>query len=488
MSWNKNAFGYLMWLIYVFVTGMVLLVTISGFCAERGMHFGWGIGISAGIGILGGILVFCLRRWTSACKNFVEKKRNLLVVFEGVLVLGFTLAGIWLRVMGMAAANWSSEYYEAAQVVAEQRMPRIVHGASYLYVEMLHGLLLLLGNHYAVGIWAQIALQVAALFVFFFVMRKSAGALAALSAFGFFMCAPYMVQNALVLSPVMLYFLIFTVCATLIAAGFQRKRENVAAFLMGIIAAFGCYLDISGILLLIFALWVILCGRREEEEKRKKFVSVLLCLAGAAAGFLGYILSDALLSGKSFLRVLEAWLALYRPEDFRLPVTLGVSELKAELWILAGGLTLGIFSFWCDRQRERISFGVLALCGVVAAGCFGMFAEENLCFFYTYFLLVLLAGIGLAQCLRVEEAEKEAEETEPEEKGEDQIVIEDLDAAADEKAGAEEVQQEPNKVQLLKNPLPLPKKHVKRVMDYPLQAGQEDNFDYPVGEDDDYDF
>ena len=43
-------------------------------------------------------------------------------------------------------------------------------------------------------------------------------------------------------------------------------------------------------------------------------------------------------------------------------------------------------------------------------------------------------------------------------------------------------------VRFLENPLPLPKKHVKRVMDYSLSSvSQEDDFDYPVAEDDDFD-
>ena len=48
---------------------------------------------------------------------------------------------------------------------------------------------------------------------------------------------------------------------------------------------------------------------------------------------------------------------------------------------------------------------------------------------------------------------------------------------------------EKKQVQFLENPLPLPKKHVKRIMDYSLPPEQKENddFDIPVAEDDDFD-
>ena len=53
---------------------------------------------------------------------------------------------------------------------------------------------------------------------------------------------------------------------------------------------------------------------------------------------------------------------------------------------------------------------------------------------------------------------------------------------------AKEAAQADRQVRFLENPLPLPKKHVKRVMDYSLPSGaQDDDFDYPVAEGDDFD-
>ena len=48
---------------------------------------------------------------------------------------------------------------------------------------------------------------------------------------------------------------------------------------------------------------------------------------------------------------------------------------------------------------------------------------------------------------------------------------------------------QPKKVQYIENPLPLPKKHIKHVMDYSLkEMPDEDDFDLDIGDEDDFDY
>ena len=46
---------------------------------------------------------------------------------------------------------------------------------------------------------------------------------------------------------------------------------------------------------------------------------------------------------------------------------------------------------------------------------------------------------------------------------------------------------EMEKIRLIENPLPLPKKHVPKILDYKLNNDEEGDFDYPVADDDDFD-
>lgn len=541
MSWNKNAFSYLIWGLYSFVAGVILIATGSVLCVEAGVAAYWGIALAVLYGIIVCATVFKLHSLAPSLDSFAGKNCGILTAAEALLVTVLFAAGLFLRIQGAGDAGLSSEYFEMAKVAAGQKIPQIVHGASYLYVQLLHEVFTLLGNQFVNGIWVQIALQMAALVLLYFVMRKLTGAKAALMTFGFFMCAPHMIQNALVLSPDMLYFLILMIAVCLIITGFGKKPEPAVFLLRGILAAFCCYLDITGGLLLIIAFGVIFCRREEPAEPHRKAVAAILCLTGAIAGFVVFIFLDALLSGKAFQGVIVAWLALYRPESFRLPVTFGTTGMDPEVWVLAGALAFGIFSFWCYRQEERISPGVVALYAVMAGGCFGIFAEESQGFFYTYVLLVLLAGVGVAQCLRADRLPEIEKEAQGQDSPEDDLVIEELtdsspegeetgeireehtaseeseaedmetgeiqeeqtasvenegedmeeDILQREKALKEELKREKmeteHKVRFLENPLPVPRKHVNRVMDYPLRSVPDDDFDYPVSDDDDFD-
>lgn len=54
-------------------------------------------------------------------------------------------------------------------------------------------------------------------------------------------------------------------------------------------------------------------------------------------------------------------------------------------------------------------------------------------------------------------------------------------------SGVENLSSLENQVQFIKNPLPLPKKHVPKVMDYDLTENIKEDYDYEVSEEDDYD-
>nr|WP_305142054.1 hypothetical protein [uncultured Acetatifactor sp.] len=101
---------------------------------------------------------------------------------------------------------------------------------------------------------------------------------------------------------------------------------------------------------------------------------------------------------------------------------------------------------------------------------------------------------GLEDDLVIEElgdSETEISPTEERELRQD-LPVETEDAVFQrEKALKEELKRENentvHKVHFLENPLPVPKKHVKRVMDYPLRSALEDDFDFTVAEEDDFD-
>lgn len=501
MSWRKNAFGYLMWFLYTAMTGIALAGLGGVLCGRAGVQTYWAVLFAVLVLAVTGGASWLLHRLGAVFCSWTEKSPKGIVVLECVLAAGLLVLGGLLRIWGIEGAGGGDEYYETARVVSQGRIPQFVHGAVYFYLQLLHGAFRLLGNQYIAGIWLQIVLQMAGSLGLFLVVRKHSGAVAALVTLAFCMCGPYMTDSALVLSPEIFYFVLMVAAAAVTVFVCRSGMSPVWFLFIGILTAFCFYLDVTGGLLLVTALFLVFCNRKEESTSGKKWAAVLLCLIGAVLGMLLCIFTDAFLSGKTFQGVVKAWLLLYRPEGFALPASAGGADSWAESFLLLTGMAFGVFSFWYNRQEERISLLTGLILSAVLASCCGILTEEMPGFYAIYLLLALSAGQGLGQCFpgRVsfaEDGEAGAEEVPAGSRGEegaDTLEILELDGeetGMQQEEKAEKPNQEGGKkaVQYLENPLPLPKKHVKRVMDYPLQSEEkEDDFDYPIAEDDDFD-
>lgn len=348
MSWKKNAFSYGIWFVYTIMTGLALLTLGTEICGMAGFGEYMGIVLALVWTAVAGGFAFLLHGFVVGRVSFFDEKRVHFTVLGTLLATALFGAGLFLRLRGMGdgAAYSSSIYYEAAKVTEGQGIPQSVHGAVYFYVLLLRGVFLLLGNNAVMGIWLQIVLQFGAALLLFLTVRKFAGMPAGLVTLGFCMCAPYSVRCCLELSPRMLYFFLVTAAVRYMTMG----HSLAASFFAGVLAALCGYVDILGFVLLAVAIGRILCCREETWGRGRKAVGVLLCAAGAIQGFVACILLDAWFSGKPAGRVAAAWLSLYRPEKFALPVQADGSAFSAEACLLAGVMAFGIFR--CQNHRQ----------------------------------------------------------------------------------------------------------------------------------------
>ncbi|MDE7353025.1 MAG: hypothetical protein K2O06_08230 [Acetatifactor sp.] len=498
MSWGKNVFGYLMWILYTLFTGVVLVCLAGAACTGSGISiYAGGAAALIYLAALGGFVFLLRRLWT---EELGKKKTSALPAAEALAAIVLLAVGLLLRFQGMERAGQESIYFEAARIEAGQVIPQAAHGAVFFYLQVLRLVLAFLGNKFSVGVGLQIFLHLTASLLLYFVLRKLAGKMAAIVVLAFCMCAPYMVESSLVLSPTMLFFLLFVLAAAVTVLCGQGRP--VWYFFSGIMISIPVYLDVSGLLLLILAAGTAFSYEKKENSPGRKAGSLLLCFLGAAAGFAGCVLADSCLSGKSFQGVAGAWYRLYEPGAFRLPVTGGESgALYWEALILAGLMAFGIFSFWINRQKERMSIYAAGMCLVILGMCFGIFTEEMPGSLLLYLLMTLLAGIGLGGCFPEEGAwETPGIEEVPDARktpgieevsGTEEVTgIEKMSYVQDtgEDVSALETAGEEKKVQFIDNPLPLPKKHQKRVLDYHLEdTGEGEEFDYFVDENDDFD-
>lgn len=506
MNLKKNAVRYLLWCVYTIVVTVCAVRAGSVVSRQMGVNEYYGLGVAAALAVLAGGAAFLLRRLGSDIAAYFAKRKGLRITVELASVVLLFTVGLVFRVTNLSDMGDSAAYYEAAEVRMGQGIPSMLHGASQLYVCLLHIVFIFFGNKLLVGVILQMALQGAAAVLLTLFIRKYIGSAASLVFLIFLTCSPYMVRESLTLSPAMLYLFLASVSVSIAIVLPAGKPLPVAFAAAGFGSALMIYLDVAGALVFLAALCVVFSLTGERFRKFSKKAELLACcVLGFAVGFMGCVLADCMTSGSSSIGALGTWYRLYRPEAFDLRA-LAQPAVSVEEWLaLLLLLTVGIFSFWFGRERSLFIPVLLETLAAAAAVASGVFAGEMRGGLWLYLLLVLLAGIGMQQCVggraaavvresvpgrkaeKGDEKEKTAvpegsagkeKQTMQEEKtGKEKMTEKEEQTpqgtAADEKAG----ERENKEIRYLENPLPLPKKHERKALDY----------DYPVADDDDFD-
>ncbi len=542
MRRKKTIVSYLTWIIYAVAAEVGLVCLADAACDARGIPIWYGTAACVAYMLLAGGCVFLIHRRLSRGSALRQEGQRTAEILRAAAATVLFAGGLFLRIRNIPMATESAAYFEVASVSSGTELPQLVHGAVYFYIRLLYGLFFFLGNKFAVAIWTQILLQLLAALFLYVAVRRLTGDVSALVMLAFLMLSPYMIQGAVDLSPEMLYLAIWS--GLLLLLSFLGKRDagkgGVGFFLLGAAIAFAGYLDVAGFLLLPLTVTVIF-SRETDGTPGQRRIRLLLCAAGALSGFFGSVGLDALASGKTFVGVLSAWGNLYRPLSFRFFSQTAVSGQESAEWIILFGiLVFGIFSFWRDGRRDAFRGWTFAAALTALAGCFGIFTVEMPADRVFYLLLAVLAGVAVQEALRPLEAVRLQEMDFPsvinldEETADGGAVSETeglcavtaKDTAADDgraqetadgrecgtakgkdtaddgraqeapAGGAQEAADGkrqtkdaglPKKVVLIENPLPLPKKHEKRTMNYRLDAEEADDFDLDVDEEDDFD-
>lgn len=509
MRTNLRGLRYLLWFVYALLTvaaTMLLLGKAAGGTAA-------GLLGTAAVLCAAGVLALLLHRLARRIPRADSKGQPIRSVAEAAAAVVLLAIGVVLRVRQMDGMGQLEAYFEMAEVAPGKTIPQLVHGAVYFYVQLLHGVFYFLGNKFAAGIWLQIVLQLTGALVLYVVLRKLSGHLAALIVLAFLTCSPHAVQSAMLLSPEPLFLLLCALALAVTAMARGGALFPACFFLYGLLIGAVSFLDIGGLLLLLPMAALALERRSPEEKKSRKAAALLLGMAGTAAGVGGCMAGDAWLSGKKMAGVAGAWLKLYRGGGFAVSVSVEEVSHTGEWLVLCGLLALGIFSFWCDRRRDDAGVYTAGLCLALAGSCFGVFTREMPGTVFVYLQLVLLAGVAAESCLSVppettdadakgvekRSAERKSELAERKPKPEKRSAERQLELAERKpkpgKRSAEQKQkparqlpeQRPESAELqresipggnyIENPLPLPKRHERRVLDYDIEISDDDDFD-----------
>lgn len=252
------------------------------------------------------------------------------------------------------------------------------------------------------------------------------------------------------------------------------------------------YLDLTGVSLLVIML-IAAVGRKTELEaivyynySKGMNAAVIVCsYLSCAAAWFGAMYAAAYVGKTNVVNDIRNKLQMCYRNSF----PFGPSDRPHD-WFLIGVMIVFasflVFEYFRSGKEQNYMPWIL-LCLVAAPTPMTAYGEHGFCVLSLY-LWAVLAGLGLQNCLFGGEAKAT------------QAMVEEINTEAEmtkQSAGVEQTTetQEPgamdsqtSKPRFIENPLPLPKKHVAKEMDYQYAVSEKDmKYDLFVPDNDDFD-
>ena len=490
MTYRKTWFDYVLWAVYAGVC--VILLAYVG----NRIYVSY---VGAPLATLGTFLPFPLllciyvgiRLSSQAMRKKYHMSAHTAAITESLVVSVSFVFGLIIRlregllmapIYESAPSFEPGEYYEMAVVRAGAESPALAHGLSDLFVRSLRGVFSFLGNSMMAAMLFQILLQLLILLFAYLAIRKAAGRFAACTVLLLLAFSNVFIRKIYVIDPACMLLAVLTVGLWLVLSFVKETRGGKgglgslpgAAFL-GIVLGLLCYLEM-GLLLLFLFFAGLFTGKMSGGGRKRLVGSLFLTLAGSAVGFLCAIGIDVSFSGISFEQGFMTWMAPYLSVgmEARMSGAIGAAyPFFAVLFLLAAFLG---FEFIRGSREQDFTLWFLP-CILVSPAFFLDFSVVGFggaaLFFWT-----VMAALGLKNAVFGGQAEALREK------------IEEINAAAVPIPAANPVAaaSAEKKPRFLENPLPLPKKHVKREMDYDYEVAETDmHYQVEVAEGDDFD-
>lgn len=502
-------------------------------------------GLSDGMLILLGFLIlpitvllyWAIRVLSGVIRKKCTWKERTLRIWECVIVVLILAGGVFLRVMyakyaiSMAGNELfvtgqmsGMEYYDMAVSAGGNIAANVPNRISYLYVLCLSVVVSFLGHKIASAIILQAVLQIVGMLLAYAVTRKSAGRLPACVVLIYMACSLCCLKMLVCFGPEWLFFVLYMIGMLLVVSfveSYCANRLNKPMAFLGaavIGAVIGLLVCIEpSAASLMFVLVAVATGRKKRQGAVPVYNS-----AGISAAVIGItIVSYAV------MLFAAAYFGLYGAEfDIRkvriwYEYSAGFVNLSPYLYdiYLIGVLIIPasflIFEIFRGGREQNYTLWIL-LCLIVAPTPMAVIGEWQFGLLSLY-IWAVLAGLGIQNCIfggkakvmqaviekinasadQEEENGQTEENRQTEETGKEEMVTESCMAEGHERAEkmtdvheikTDELAEELKKPRYIENPLPLPKKHVKKEMDYQYPVAEKDmKYDVNVPDNDDFD-
>lgn len=532
MNYTKTGFSYIAWGIYTLLICTLLTLGVLGITADYQMTDMTYRILCAGIFFL--VLFGVSFLLYSLFGQFLSKKRTKSADGTAVEMIAATTVFLFIGafavkrlLISITAADGILQgdrtYFELAMLTKDNAViPWHEHIASYVFTWMLRGMCMMFGNIEMSVVLLQTVLLLTAVIFLYFAVRNMFGKTAALITLLGIAVLPvfmnglyYATAELFVLCAVCIVFFILSLLMKFVSRQkFHNAAWGIVFFLYGVLTAGLIYLDIIGVIVLLASLaaFFSIAYKKEATDTiaatetattakrpfiQNHFVQVLFIVLGSAAGLLAMFGTRAYLDHMDLIEVLFTYLSVFVGNWQGLEgILYFITDMKtaeyAVLYVLAALFVTGFFFVNQDKARSIVLFTVGAF--VLQFGIDGYISYDSI----WKLSLILLAALGIqtmADYRSQKYAEAEAELEEHMETAEEYLpksetsTDKELKQESESGIAAETIMasDEPAPApHFIENPLPLPKKHVPKTMDYAIDVADSD-YDITVNENDDFD-
>ena len=504
MKVRKTWFSYLLWFLFSCSLALLFYFSFTSYLDSFGVFDVKDRGLIVAECAVVLISFICLLEWFFAKihinRNEKIEKIVTIISFMLIIIFFFLIRVVLTPVINENAIK-DSPYFQNAMILMNGTINLSVNSVDEIYTAILSIFCRFLGNRSIAIVSLQMMLQFFSLIFNYIAIRKIGGRFAAIVSSIGFTIIPIFLKNVVEVNIFSLLFFAFTFLLWLLSLykGILEKfkvRElysTILSFLIG----YSLYYD--NIFAAIILIPIIFCIIADFNHIRKILNIVLIILFEG----IGFILPIIIISYNKNIEIIT-FLTKFFEHRFQIMFQFSVMESYINynyLIILFALCICYIVMFFKTSHDEAHIFILIAIVAFILLNCFHNTEVDSYFYVLTDCFLVV-AGTGVRNLFFTNEKVKaldniEKEEVKKEDKEEsledfvsyfkedvDEKISDILENDEDLDTIIQEDKATQKEIKYIENPLPLPKKHEKKQMDYGFDPGEEQmHFDFDVTDD-----